>query len=236
MIKEISGSYAMGVMRSLLTILLAIGCSPLFAASMSGYVTYFNDGDTFVLQGQSIRLKGVDAPEIAQSCKDESGQFYPCGELATRYLKSLVNDQKVSCTSNEKDKYGRFISSCYVGNLSLNAALVSAGWAVAFIHFDDTYEPLERQAKQQRVGIWKGSFIRPVRFRSQTWDAASDVVKELGGECLIKGNINSKGVRIYHTPWGSKHYSRTHINESRGERWFCSEDEALAAGWRAPYR
>ena len=50
---------------------------------------------------------------------------------------------------------------------------------------------------------------------------------------LIKGNINSKGDRIYHLP-GSSSYGPTKINESRGERWFCSEEEARAAGWRAP--
>lgn len=53
------------------------------------------------------------------------------------------------------------------------------------------------------------------------------------GNCQIKGNINSKGDRIYHVP-GSRSYGATRINESKGERWFCSEAEAKAAGWRAP--
>jgi hypothetical protein len=52
--------------------------------------------------------------------------------------------------------------------------------------------------------------------------------------CPIKGNINSKGERIYHTPWGSRNYDRTKINTAKGERWFCNEAEAVAAGWRAP--
>ncbi|GIK33735.1 MAG: hypothetical protein AMXMBFR45_23660 [Gammaproteobacteria bacterium] len=51
--------------------------------------------------------------------------------------------------------------------------------------------------------------------------------------CDIKGNINSKGDRIYHLP-GSRSYAGTRINPDSGERWFCSEDEARAAGWRAP--
>lgn len=50
--------------------------------------------------------------------------------------------------------------------------------------------------------------------------------------CDIKGNINAEGVRIYHVP-GSEHYARTRIDTARGERWFCSEAEARAAGWRA---
>jgi hypothetical protein len=52
------------------------------------------------------------------------------------------------------------------------------------------------------------------------------------GSCLIKGNISDSG-RIYHVP-GSAWYERTEINESRGERWFCTEAEAQAAGWRPP--
>lgn len=50
--------------------------------------------------------------------------------------------------------------------------------------------------------------------------------------CTIKGNVSRSG-RIYHLP-DSAGYARTLIDESRGERWFCSEDEARAAGWRAP--
>jgi len=52
----------------------------------------------------------------------------------------------------------------------------------------------------------------------------------------IKGNVNRKDERIYHTPWGSRHYGRTRINTAKGERWFCSEREALDAGWRVPER
>ncbi len=51
---------------------------------------------------------------------------------------------------------------------------------------------------------------------------------------LIKGNISREGERIYHTPWGDRFYERTRIDEGRGERWFCSEKEAAASGFRAP--
>ena len=50
--------------------------------------------------------------------------------------------------------------------------------------------------------------------------------------CRIKGNISQSG-RIYHVP-GSPSYDQTKIDESKGERWFCTEAEARAAGWRAP--
>lgn len=51
------------------------------------------------------------------------------------------------------------------------------------------------------------------------------------GECRIKGNVNTKGERIYHVP-GQKYYDDTRIQASHGERWFCTEAEARAAGWR----
>ena len=49
--------------------------------------------------------------------------------------------------------------------------------------------------------------------------------------CLIKGNISSSGERIYHAP-GQRYYDKTQINESKGERWFCTEQEVVRAGWR----
>lgn len=55
------------------------------------------------------------------------------------------------------------------------------------------------------------------------------------GECLIKGNISRSGERIYHVP-GGRWYDVTRIDRLRGERWFCSEAEARAAGWRRSRR
>ena len=52
--------------------------------------------------------------------------------------------------------------------------------------------------------------------------------------CRIKGNISLNGERIYHVP-GGEWYDETRIDRSRGERWFCSENEAQAAGWRKAY-
>jgi hypothetical protein len=49
--------------------------------------------------------------------------------------------------------------------------------------------------------------------------------------CVIKGNISMSGERIYHVP-GQRYYDETRIKPAYGERWFCSEEEARAAGWR----
>ena len=49
--------------------------------------------------------------------------------------------------------------------------------------------------------------------------------------CTIKGNFNRKGERIYHLP-GQRDYDRTRMDKGAGKRWFCSQEEAIAAGWR----
>jgi hypothetical protein len=60
----------------------------------------------------------------------------------------------------------------------------------------------------------------------------SYAASQVSPSCKIKGNISiDSGERIYHVP-GQKYYSQTRIRQEYGERWFCSEAEARAAGWR----
>ena len=55
-------------------------------------------------------------------------------------------------------------------------------------------------------------------------------------ECVIKGNIShNSGRKIYHLP-GMEYYEQTRIDPSRGERWFCTESEAINNGWRKALR
>lgn len=53
--------------------------------------------------------------------------------------------------------------------------------------------------------------------------------------CNIKGNVSSSGELVFHVP-GQKYYGLTIINPMKGERWFCTEEEAREAGWRKAYR
>lgn len=52
-----------------------------------------------------------------------------------------------------------------------------------------------------------------------------------GSGCTIKGNVSAGGERIYHVP-GQRYYRETVISPRKGERWFCSEEDARRAGWR----
>ena len=107
------------------------------------------------------------------------------------------------------------------------------------MRYSDRYAPVEAEARSRQVGLWQGAAEAPWQFRSDggfaaapgtaPGAAAADPPSE---GCAIKGNISGDGERIYHLP-GQRYYDVTRINRSKGERWFCSEDQARDAGWRA---
>ncbi len=187
------------------------------------------DGDTLDVDGTRYRINGIDAPEAAQKCKTERGKDWACGDAATNALYALTNGKTVRCDTLAKDGYGRDIARCYADGTDLAAAMVDQGMAWAFLKFSDEYEAAQEAAKSAKRGIWRGPSEPAWAFRAAKWSTASE---QSPNGCPIKGNISANG-KIYHPPW-SKWYSRTKINTSKGERWFCNEEEAVKAGWRAP--
>lgn len=189
------------------------------------------DGDTLDIDGRRVRLFGIDAPETGQMCTDHHGRGYRCGEQAVLALRRLIRGNTVRCSGDERDRYDRLIATCQAGGRDLNRAMVQTGWAVAYRQYTDVYLAEELDAAKAARGLWRGPFLRPVTHRAERWEAAKQVSPK---GCPIKGNISKRGM-IYHTPW-SQWYDRTRINTTQGERWFCTEAEAIAAGWRAPLR
>ncbi|MEM1130816.1 MAG: thermonuclease family protein [Pseudomonadota bacterium] len=221
-----------GVLRWMVAI-CAVSAS-LGGAAVAGQVSgpaRLVDGDTLEVGGQMVRLAGIDAPETGQRCQDAQGRDYPCGESAVEALQRLVRNRPVTCEGREYDRYDRLIGTCWAAGTALNSAMVKQGWAVAFTRFSEQFLPEELDAAKAGRGLWLGRFQRPEEFRAQRWRAAETKSPE---GCPIKGNISTNG-RIYHTPW-SRWYARTRINTNRGERWFCTEAEAIAAGWRPAHR
>lgn len=211
--------------------LLALGWGgPASAGDVSGRARLV-DGDTIEVAGQSVRLHGIDAPETAQACTDGGGRRFACGAQATEALRRLIGGGDVSCAGDEQDRYGRLIAVCRAGGVELNREMVRLGMAVAYEQYSDDYLPEQLEAYKAARGLWAGEFDQPSEVRAERWKTASSSAPE---GCPIKGNISGNG-RIYHAPW-SEWYERTRIDPTRGERWFCSEDEALRAGWRPPHR
>jgi endonuclease YncB( thermonuclease family) len=191
------------------------------------------DGDTLDVGVIRVRLFGIDAPETGQTCKSVDGKSWNCGAAAATHLADLTEGQTIECEPKDRDRYNRIVAICTDQNGNLNERMISDGMAWAFVKYSDAYEGIEAAAKKRHVGIWGGNAELPWEYRENKWQRAADASPRLG--CPIKGNISRKGEKIYYTPW-SPWYSRTKIDEDKGERWFCDEAEALAAGWRAPRR
>ncbi len=188
------------------------------------------DGDTIEIRGQSIRLFGIDALEDDQKCL-AGGKRQRCAQRAANALAAKIGRRNVVCDKRARDRYGRIVGVCYVGDKNLNRWLVAEGWALAYRRYSLLYVDEEERARHAKKGIWATRFVKP-------WEARRG--KRLGQRmaarhCAIKGNIGAGGERIYHVP-GGYYYAQTRIDENEGERWFCSEAEARAAGWRPSLR
>lgn len=186
------------------------------------------DGDTLEQNGIVYRLNGIDAPEHDQTCGS-----WKCGQAATQALVEIVKGRDIQCAGISQDGYGRLIATCFADGQDVGGSMVDKGLAWAFVKYSDAYVAEENAARTQRLGVWSGAFTPPWVMRAARWERAQAREDAAPSGCPIKGNITENG-KIYHTPW-SPWYDRTRINTRAGERWFCSEAEALAEGWRAPY-
>ncbi len=119
------------------------------------------DGDSLRMFDREIRLRGIDAPELRQTCRNERGEV-ACGRDARAALAGLIAGRPVDCRLAGRDRYGRRLAACRAGDVDLNAAMVRGGHAVAF----GNYEPEEAEARARRRGLWALTFDRPADWRA----------------------------------------------------------------------
>ncbi|WP_174013497.1 succinoglycan biosynthesis protein exoi [Agrobacterium tumefaciens] len=97
------------------------------------------------------------------------------------------------------------------------------------------WKPKKRNRIDATVKTVPGLLAGALIIGAAGYYGAGDLVAQVASSaknCNIKGNISiSSRERIYHVP-GQEYYASTKISPQYGERWFCSEDEARAAGWR----
>jgi endonuclease YncB( thermonuclease family) len=189
------------------------------------------DGDTIDVGQTRIRIHGIDAPERGQPCTTLGGQNWSCGDWVTRQVQDRYAGRQGRCTPLETDRYGRTVARCTVQGQDIGQVLVREGIAFAYRRYSQDYVADEVIAQSADRGIHDFQIQSLARYR---------ITKIKGRtapdpDCRIKGNISGKSMRIYHMP-GQNWYEKTGINAAKGERWFCSEAQACASGWRRAKR
>ncbi|MCM3441732.1 thermonuclease family protein [Metabacillus halosaccharovorans] len=217
-----------------LTFTLITGCGSEQTNStlLDAEVTKVVDGDTLhvMISGkkETIRLLLVDTPETVHPTK----QVQPFGPEASNYMKEKLNGEEVQVELGigERDKYGRLLAYVYRDNQMINKLLLEKGLArVAYVFepntkYIDEFNEIQKQAQNEQVGIWSlENYATENGFQDETQVENDDTVNS---GCTIKGNINSKGEKIYHTMQSPSY------NVTKPEELFCTEKEAVEAGYR----
>jgi endonuclease YncB( thermonuclease family) len=188
-------------------------------------------GKLRVVDGVSIRIYGIDAPETDQTCTTEQGLAWACGSWVRDRTKDVFQGRQARCAPITTDRYDRVVARCQVGEQDFGQVMVEQGFAFAYRRYAMDYDLAEKAAAVNDRGLHAHNVQNPSQFRKTRAKGRIPT----NPACKIKGNISGKGVRIFHSP-GQADYERTGINERKGERWFCTAEEALNAGWRAAKR
>jgi endonuclease YncB( thermonuclease family) len=231
---------------------LLVAASPAFAAT-----PVIHDANTIQLGDVTYRLDGADAPELDQVCIDDHADPWACGVEAREQLTKLVGGKSVHCDDLGPDKIHRrrHLGVCTVegDGTSLNQSMVNAGFATAQPTARSRFEQDQVGAKDNRKGVWKGCLVAPAEFRLGKKDGAllgsacrADKDREIRAvlfpsdlamppRCSIKGKFAVRArltgnVGVYHLQ-GCRSYPAT----TQPDRWFCSEDDAQAAGFRRAF-
>jgi len=208
---------------------------PSNAHAVSGQVQVIN-GDTVEVAGKRIRLFGIDAPERDQTCSAK-GKNWRCGQSAAIALTKIIGLNLLHCHKKDDEADGTTIADCTLrddGGPNIAGLMVKDGWAMAYRRVSSAYVEQERAARKAKLGIWRGKVMAPWEWRqAQGKNRTGPIVLKRNAQppCIIKGEISERGERIYHVRGGAL-YGRTSIDLSKGERWFCNENEARTAGWR----
>jgi endonuclease YncB( thermonuclease family) len=242
--------------RAFLAAALLLSVFPASPALSAGAIVH--DGGTVEVAGIAYRLDGIDAPEVDQMCIDDHADPWACGIEARDHLAGLIGSHQVHCqdlgvgTTYKR----RHIGICTVGgeSTSLNQLLVAQGFALNFEPYArGRFKADETEAMNRRRGLWRGCFASPQDFRWGKKDGAlfgescrADKDREIRSAlfpgdlampsgCSIKASFAVRArvtgkVGVYHLQ-GCRSYPAL----TRPDRWFCSEEDAEAAGFRRAY-
>jgi endonuclease YncB( thermonuclease family) len=221
------GSLAALGLAAILWSALAAAAPALGQTASPGIVVI--DGDTLEVDGNVLRLYGIDAPELGQTCLDKSKRWR-CGLQAALELRGLLSIWgNVQCGIVHSDEEGTR-AICYNPQYDDPAeVLLARGLATALPDSIPAYKRAEIQAKNAKLGIWRGDFVEPSEWRNgKRLAGPADSPAEV---CDVKGIVTDKGNHVYYVPTDAN-YADITVSPDRGERMFCSDDEAELAGWK----
>lgn len=241
-------------MRRFILLLLTILIWPAASRAAAPVV---KDGNTVRIGDTVFSLDGVDAPEFDQMCVDDHADLWACGVTARDQLAAVIAGRALRCDDKGADPLlrGRRRGLCFVEGetASLNQQLARRGFAVASDPAKSAFKADVAEAKDKRLGLWKGCFVAPIDFRKWRVDApltgaacqpetAAAIRRVIFPEqasmpagCTIKGRYSVRArltgnVGIYH-----ERSCRSYPTVTRPQRWFCSVEDARAAGFRRAY-
>ena len=152
-----------GAVATLVAIGLLAAVTALFwppPASLNGQARAV-DGDTLRIGEVRVRLVGLDAVELDQTCTDDAGVHWTCGRDARAFLDGLTARVTTTCAADGQDRYRRVLAHCRTNETDLGEQIVRAGWAVAELE----YTVALAEARLNGRGIWAGQFDDPARWR-----------------------------------------------------------------------
>ncbi|MBF0561206.1 MAG: thermonuclease family protein [Alphaproteobacteria bacterium] len=163
--------------RSSLLLVLGLTLMPMLAWADAEGLPCVVDGNTIAIGGHRslgrcnggvmVRLFGIDAPDLAQTCLDPQNREWRCGLAAAANLLELIKRRNVVCKGNSQDAQGRLVATCQVGALDVNRELVRQGWATASSRESTMYSLVEGEARNAGRGIWQSRFDAPAEWRRQ---------------------------------------------------------------------
>jgi endonuclease YncB( thermonuclease family) len=222
------------------------------AADITG-IPRIREGDQIQIGNTRMRLGGIDAPSVDQLCLNTKGERWTCGVAARDELIRHADKKPWTCHLRQTDRRGRTVARCEVDGEDIQKWMVKSGWALAYVRFSHDYVADEKAARDAKAGMWQGAFIAPWDWRVRNKKTAvlgaakkppnanAILLASASGsvapspDCTIKGNVNRSGECIFHTP-KSRWYAKIEMKISKGTRWFCSVDDAEAAGCRETRR
>ena len=241
----------------ILSVAMLLLASPSISTASAATATV-RDGGTLQLGNVTYRLDGIDAPAFDQLCIDEHADSWTCGIEARDQLAKLIGGRQVRCDDLGVDPSfrKRRLGVCKVEGetTSLSQLLVRQGFALNVdISATGRFKTDEARAKEDRLGLWKGCFAAPREFRAGKKDGAllggscradrdrqireaifpDDLV--MPPSCSIKGKFAVRArvtgnLGIYHLQ-----SCRSYPGLGNPDRWFCSEDDAQAGGFRRAF-